>query len=167
MRNFSTLILVFSCALSVHAGVHKHAHVHGSASLQIAFEGLKGKIEFRSPSESVLGFEHTPRSQVEKTQVAQVTSAFKEDLKALIQFETSLNCEATPINVGIKSKKNEKHSDFVAEYDVQCQKPLAGSQLTLDFRRFSAIESLELTLLVDELQKSSQIKKFPAQVPLR
>jgi hypothetical protein len=69
--------------------------------------------------------------------------------------------------VGIKSEKNEKHSDFVAEYDVQCQKPLAGSQLTLDFRRFSAIEKMDFTLLVDELQKSSQIKKFPAQVQIR
>ena len=54
---------------------HEHrqhaAHAHGAGSLGIAFEGLKGNIEFKIPSESILGFEHTAKSDKDKNKKAE------------------------------------------------------------------------------------------------
>ena len=42
------------------------AHVHGGATLSIAFDQLKGRVEFKAASEGVLGFEHQAKSEKDK-----------------------------------------------------------------------------------------------------
>ena len=48
---------------------HHEAHEHGVAHMNVAFEGNELYIEFISPAANMVGFEHQPRTQEQKTAV--------------------------------------------------------------------------------------------------
>jgi hypothetical protein len=64
-------IYVFICLGPAHAGEKRHhgAHVHGVANLNIAIEGHHLHIEFTSPAANIVGFEHHPHTEKQKSAV--------------------------------------------------------------------------------------------------
>lgn len=179
-------------SLNVFAGKekkHRHhdSHLHGTATLSIAFEQLNGKIEFKAASEGILGFEHEARSEKEKQKLANIIAVFEKSSSQLIQFDANSNCVFTAEKVGMEAEsgategkaakgphKHEhkkahqgEHSDFVAHYNVQCQKDLKGTQLTLDFSQFKGLRDTDVTLLIGDLQKSIELKRKPVTIELK
>jgi len=60
----------FTLAADVH-----HAHTHGVANLTLAFESGVMEVQFESPAMSLLGFEHTPKTQ-QQIEIVKNTKAF-------------------------------------------------------------------------------------------
>ena len=70
---------------------HK-AHVHGSATLNVAFDGLIGKIEFKSPTEAILGFEHEAKTASELEIKKSAIEDFEKNISKYVQYEAQLGC---------------------------------------------------------------------------
>ena len=64
-------------------------------------------------------------------------------------------------------KHKGEHSDFVANYSVECKKEIKGTKVTFDFTAFKGLKDLDVTLLVGDLQKSVEVKRKPITVELK
>ena len=65
MKNIFLILVCISVSFNILAesSRQKDSHEHGAAILKMALEGEKLQIEFEVPSESLIGFEHFPKSQ--------------------------------------------------------------------------------------------------------
>ena len=45
---------------------HAEAHVHGVAEINIVVEGKRVVVEFHTPAEGLMGFEHEAKTEAEK-----------------------------------------------------------------------------------------------------
>lgn len=151
---------------------HSHgAHVHGVAKLAVAFDELKGKVEFKGAAEGVLGFEYAPKTEKDKKAVADVTKYFEEEISQMVQLDASLGCQFTKEQIGQVPEAGEKtitkHSEWVANYTVVCKKSPLGTKITFDFTQITHLNDLDITVLVGNLQKSEEFKKKPVTIELK
>jgi hypothetical protein len=182
MKLFFSILMVFAVPSFAKKKEHRHheAHVHGGATLSIAFDQLKGKVEFKAASEGVLGFEHKAKSEKDKKKLSDVIAKFETSIGTMIKFDESIGCSFTKEKIEMASEKEEhdenekghsehkgEHSDFVANYSVDCKKEIKGTKVTFDFTTFKGIKDLDVTLLVGDLQKSIEVKRKPVTVELK
>jgi hypothetical protein len=167
------VITIFFGMTSVSAGKkkeHRHhdAHVHGAATLSLAFDQLKGQLEFKAASEGVLGFEHEAKSEEDKQKLNATIEKFITSIATMVQFDDSAGCLFTKEKIGMVAEKSQGgHSDFVAHFNIECKKEIQGSQVTFDFSQFKGIKNLDVTLLIGDLQKSVQVKRKPVTVDIK
>lgn len=161
------LLLASPSALAKDDHEHRHheAHVHGAATLQMAFDQAKGKIEFKAASAGILGFEHQPKTENEKRTLTAMISEFENGIKGMIKFDDNLACVFTKDKIAMLSES--EHSDFIAEFTILCAKSPKDSRLVLDFTKLKKIKDLDVTILVDDLQKSVEIKRKAVTVDLK
>jgi Protein of unknown function (DUF2796) len=146
---------------------HK-AHVHGAGQLSIAFDGLKGRIELKLAAANILGFEHFAETDVDKAILENATNTFKEHFSKMVQFDATLGCVMIPDKVGQKmEKKKSKHSDFEASYNIECQKSVLNSNLKFNFGQYDQLKDIDVTILVDKLQKNLEISDKESSVTLK
>ena len=183
------LLMVSSLAMAHEHKGHDHGHgakrrQHGAANLAIAFEGAKGKIEFKSPSDGVIGFEHEAKSDKDKAtqqiQLAKLETAMPE----MVAFDASLGCKLTKVKVDVvveshdeekttDSKKKSKHnhaahSDTVAEFDVACDKNPEGTELIFNVQQhFPKVKNVSVQVITDNLQKAISVKKNATKLVLK
>jgi hypothetical protein len=164
----SLVILLF-----VHPSLAKEkkshgAHVHGSGNLSLAFDGAVGKVEFDGPAESILGFEHTPRSAKDKATLESAIQVFENKIGSIVQFEPSLNCVLTKEKIGLENEGSGggHHADFSASFGVKCEKNVLGSKVNIDFSLFPRVENLSVIALVDDVTKKAKLKKQPLVLDL-
>ncbi len=161
---FFAMIWKFSLADASDHRSH-HAHVHGNGTLAIAFEGSSGKVEFKAPAESVVGFEHKASSKADQAVLAETLSKFEKDIAKWVQFETSLSCKIKKDHVAMEAEGS--HADFVANYTVACLKPVHGTRLIIDFTSFPKLADLDITILIGDLQKTAEAQRRPITVELK
>lgn len=174
-----------SSAKAAHHHEHREhgAHQHGVGIVGVAFELLKGKVEFKIPAESIVGFEHEAQKESDKKKQADALAKFESKINEMLVFDVSLKCVLAKEKIEVvresehkdekhdhkhKGHKHASHSDFVAHYNVTCEKSPAGSDLTVKIHsQFKKIKKLELQLIVDNLQKAQTITKDNTVVSLK
>lgn len=65
----TTLALAIALPLAGPAVHAQHAHVHGTAQLAVSVEGNMLQLDFNSPLDNLIGFEHAPRNDRERQAV--------------------------------------------------------------------------------------------------
>jgi len=90
--------LVFSSAPAMAGKGHK-AHEHGVAQLDIAIEGMKVEIEFKSPAESIYGFEHEAKSDKDKKALADAQAKLEQGLPKMFALPADLGCTVASMKV--------------------------------------------------------------------
>lgn len=176
--NLTTIILLLALnSIALAKSNRKHeAHVHGGGQLSIAFEGANGQIEFKSAAESILGFEHMPKNNSEKSLIEKMKSQFASEMKDYVRFEDALACKFTADKIMQEAEAHKdhdedsgsgEHSDWVAQFKVICDKSPLNSELQIDFRKFKKINDIDVTLIIDDLQKSAEYKGLPLQIKLK
>lgn len=145
-------------------GGHKHrhgAHVHGEATLAVAFEGTSGQVDFRSPSDAIYGFEHEPKNEKQKAAVDESLKMLESHIEMMLEFPISLGCKFTKEKVSIERESaKSKHAETVAVFKVACDKSPAGASVNLAFHEhFPNIKVLKATFVVDSMQKSMDVKQ--------
>lgn len=170
MKLFFVLILALS--LRIFAGDKKHrehgAHVHGHAQLSIAFDNVKGQIEFKGASNGILGFEHIAKSKKDKKTLADVSDRIEKNISNYIQFDSGASCVFEKKTIGVVTDKDDhSHSDFMAQFEVKCAKSVAGTSLTLDFSDFKKLKEVDVTILIGELQLKSEVKTKKTTIDLK
>ena len=161
------LISIAALALTAPAQAQERkAHVHGVAQVSMGFDGAKGKVEFKAPAETVFGFEHQARSKKDREAKDKGMQALNDQMAEMIVFDKELGCE---IKMEASQMNQEKdHADVEAEYAVTCQKPVAGSTITFNFKKvFSRIKKVKVDVIADEMQKSVEVKKNGESLDLK
>lgn len=150
-------------ASTLHAGErHQHrehaAHVHGSAELAMAFEGTQGKIDFKSPSESIFGFEHVAKTAEDKKTLDDALKKIEKNIDQMIRFDQTLKCQFSKEKIDVIFEE-KKHSSTVAIFNVKCEKPVLGSKLTFNIQKFfPRLKEIDVQIILDNFQKSLKLK---------
>lgn len=171
MKSFFALpILFLSCSLcAAEKNQHREhgAHVHGSADLSIAFDGPQGKIELKSPSEGFFGFEHVAKSAADKKAVDQAFKKLETQISDMVRFEKNLNCQFSKDKFDVNFE-GKNHSDTTAAFFVTCDKSPAGSTITFQIQKhFPRLKDVDAQIIVDSVQKSTEIKNDGTSVELK
>jgi Protein of unknown function (DUF2796) len=172
------LTLGMSCAVAPAAEKrHSEAHVHGVAEINIAVEGSKADIEFRSPAESVMGFEHEAKSESDKKKREAALRTLQNKMNQMVLFDPKLRCKFSEPKTTVVEEKEERskeqsgktgeHREVRATSSVRCDKPLAGSRVTFGVTKvFPEIYEVKVQVLSDTKQSGATIKKDQGDVRL-
>ncbi|MCW9032593.1 MAG: DUF2796 domain-containing protein [Alphaproteobacteria bacterium] len=153
------------------------AHEHGVGKLNIAFEGQEIEIELKAPAADIVGFEHEPKTEKEKSQV---TKAIQKLTQASIMFTFPMAAKCQLEKVEIESAlqteesttghkehehnghdkhehnehdKVEVHSDFEVHYRFMCGAPKLVTYLdVLFFKEFKSAHELDVQYITPKGQ---------------
>ncbi len=142
------------------------SHVHGQGQVNIAIQGKRGQIEFRAPAEALFGFEHEARSKADKRKKDQALKSLDERMSEMVVLDESSRCQIRKeISEVIQGRK---HIDVEAEFIIECENPLAGSSIELNFRKvFPRLKKVKVDLIADDVQKSIETTKNGEIVELK
>lgn len=170
------LITFFICSLAAaQKKKHEHrshdTHVHGAGDLALAFDATQGKIEFNIAAESILGFEHKPKNKKDEKAVADAKAYFENEMSKLIQMDSALGCQFTKEMIGQISNDGNAgsghHSSWVANFKISCAKSPIGTKIVIDFSHFKLLKKVNISILADSIQKSSEFKGKPVFIELK
>ena len=147
---------------------HTNAHVHGVGDISIAFDGTQGKLEFESPADSTVGFEHHPKTLEQKKKLADTLDFLKNKMIEMVTFESSLKCAFTSKIADFEVEKGSSHASTRAHFDIVCAKSPKGTSLGFKFTpHFPRLKKVTVQILIDDLQKSVTVDKDSITVDLK
>jgi len=145
----------------------EHPHEHGVATLDVAVDGRKLTLQFESPLDNVIGFEHAPRTDKQRATLKKM----EEKLQAgerLFKPAAAAACTLRGVTIdhpyrapaaagkgspaGGKgpdakdkaTKDEEEHAEVSATYEMDCAKPEALDRVeVLIFETFPGVKSLK------------------------
>ena len=170
MKLFLMLMSFFVFARGqAHEGHREHgAHNHGSATASLAFDGVNGRLEFKSPSESIFGFEHEAKSDKDKKAQAAGLATLENKISQIVVFDAKLGCQFSKDKIEVVKEAGENHSDTTAAFNILCKKTPIGTQLTFFFQKFfPRLHDVDLQILADTVQKSAEAKSNGVKVELK
>jgi hypothetical protein len=163
---FSLICTLFAMPSSAKEHREHEAHVHGSGNLGIAFDGTKGKIGFKIPSESIFGFEHVAKSEKDKKAMDEGLKKLETKISEMIVFDQNLGCKFSKEKINVIN--HGQHGDTVAAFSVDCEKSPLGSKVTFNFQNFfPGIKDLDINVLIGSIQKSIEAKKSGTTLELK
>jgi hypothetical protein len=140
---------------------HAHAaHSHGLGQLELVVQGGTVKASFEIPMESLLGFEHLPRTPEQKKAMADLQTATAQ-ASYFITLPAAADCQPKSLQVNadmFKGKKSE-HSDLDAELEFSCSQPSALKQMEIPlFKKHSRLSALKVDMVSPKGQASVTLK---------
>ncbi|MFM2341399.1 MAG: hypothetical protein RLZZ592_1052 [Pseudomonadota bacterium] len=157
-------------APAVAAPHHEHgAHAHGRIALEVALDGPTLTIGLEAPLDSLLGFEHAPRTEAEK----RAAQAVLADLRAgagLIVPDAAAQCQPVSTTVDAPTLQGGaaaagEHADLDASLVLRCARPQALASLDLGrlLERFRRIARVEAEIVTPAGQFKAALQR-PARV---
>ena len=101
---------------------HEHKpHVHGVSEIQLVMSEHKIELNFESPANNILGFEHSAQSPKEKQQVLAAKEILSTAASLFIFKGTTCSPSPSVININSLLQKHEKkHHEISALYRFTC-----------------------------------------------
>lgn len=146
------------------------AHIHGVAHLNLALESNVLLIEFTSPAADIVGFEHEPKTEEEKSAMQKALGKlrlgermFKSSPgagvsleKAIIKTGLTHECDHEGHDHGADS--HEQHSDVSIEYRFEIKTPdkLKSIDVML-FKYFKSLEKIKVQVLTPTRQTAAKL----------
>jgi Protein of unknown function (DUF2796) len=177
MRMMSMTVLVAALALLSQPGsAEEHrqlgAHVHGHGRLNIAIEGKKISMELEAPGADIVGFEHEPSTPDQKAAVAEGRAKLADAL-ALFSPSAQAGCELEHVKVSVEAEHENghgkepakedgehHHSEFHADYSLQCRSLSRLTSMTFDyFKFFPGAQELDVTVIGPKGQSSFEVTR--------
>ena len=170
-------LLAIACTLAVAGPTWAQpglaAHVHGQVQANVAVQGNKLSVQFEIPLDSLLGFEHRPRTDAQRQaaaaavrQLKLATGWLKPDAAALCTLSSSdVNTQALePAKPGAPEAG---HADVDANYEFTCAAPqqLAGLDLLL-MNTFTRIQRIEVQVAGPKGQGKQTLRRPASRVLL-
>jgi G3E family GTPase len=189
--------ILLSIAFCPLVAIAADKHVHGEAELFIAFEGNQVLIEFESPADNIIGFEHAPATQLQQQQLA--NSLVLLDEHSSIAAFSEASCKQISANVESPFKnnrelesdekshdsehkkhdhdhdhdheKNEKneHTDFHTSYTLQCNADTQNiNAVTINaFKHFTGINNITVKWVTANGQGSAKATAAKTEITLK
>jgi hypothetical protein len=182
--------IVAGLALLGSAQAHGDKHEHGVVHLDVVVEGDLLTLQLESPLDSVLGFEHQPRTPAQRAAVEQMLQRLRDGAALFtanapagcrfedVQIESGLLVDPKPAPAAMATstasgaaaataataapKGEHEHLDVDASYRFRCVSRPALTQLTHQlFAVFPRIQRVEARIATPRGQ-SRQVLKRPA-----
>jgi hypothetical protein len=174
MNRFTFILLFAFTAQSGYASKTHKAHVHGEGKFFLTQEGNELEVALEIPADSVVGFEHAPRTKKQKAAIKRAKKTFKNP-KAFIAFPKKAKCRFDEVEVeapheddhdqhhhskkkddhhhGEKHDDHDVHSEFHAEYEIKCKNPKAVTSVTVTlFSSFKGIREMHAKAVLESGQ---------------
>jgi hypothetical protein len=162
---------------------HAHTHVHGAAEMNIVVEGKKITVDFRSPAEDVMGFEHEAKSDADKKKRDAAMKVIKERFGDMVVFDKKLGCAFQPGDISLvrtdggdskdpkhgkdDQKKSGEHREVRATHHFTCDQDPSGSRVRFAVTKtFPGIHDLKVQVLSGAKQSGATIKRDKGDVGL-
>ena len=158
------LALAFTFA-SIHAQAHEPgAHVHGVAELRVVVDGSQLQISLESPLDNLLGFEHVPRTDVQRTAVRQMARTLR-DAGGVFAPTAAAHCRLTTVRLASSAALGESieatpadgdgHADLDADFSWTCDAPQALAGVDVDLmRHFPNLRRLKVQVATPSGQRA-------------
>ena len=183
MRLFALLFLATAVATgSFAADEHRElgVHEHGRGTLNIAVEGNKVTMELEVPGVDLVGFEHAAKTRRDKSAVEKAKTQLMAPL-GLFALPASAACRVTEAKVEIGehdhdtkrepkaaagaeaekgAAKSEGHSEFHAQYALECAAP--GNMTAIEFgyfRTFAGAQKLDVNVITPKGQSKFEVTR--------
>lgn len=166
MSRLPRLLLI--CAVLLPACALAAAHVHGKGRLDLVVDGAEVTISMELPLDSLIGFEHAPRTPAER---ATLSAALKQLQEAAILFVPSAAARCVIKSVQVADPFNGKeakpgHADIDADYSFACASPAAMKAVEVRlFKVFQRLNSLDFQRATPSGQAGGRLS--PAQNVVR
>lgn len=149
------------------------AHVHGLVQANVAVQGNKLSVQIEAPLDSLLGFEHRPRTDAQRQAAQAVVQQLKTpatwlkpDVAALCTLASSdVNSQALePAKPGTKEAA---HADLDASYEFTCAAPdkLKVLDITL-MDSYKRIQRITVQVAGAKAQSKQTLRRPAQQVRL-
>ena len=124
-----TLLLVFVIGAG-NAMARNAAHVHGAMRMNVAVQAQILTVQIEAPLDSLLGFEHAPRTNAQRAAADALVKRLNED-RSLVRpaaaalcslIKTTVDAAALkPVDKPVAAKKDEEiHADIDIAYEFNC-----------------------------------------------
>jgi len=99
MNQKNARLLLGLCLAAASPGAFAQgAHVHGSGELRVAVEKSQLTVEFRSPLNNLVGFEHAPRTDAQRAAIKAMTASLNRP-DTLLKLPKAAACTAAPVRI--------------------------------------------------------------------
>ena len=156
VAGLTTVVVAQLCFLS--AASAAGAHEHGAAHLDVAIDGATLEVSLESPLDNLLGFEHAPRNEKQRSAVKNMET--KLNAADLFKPSPAAGCQLTAVSVDHPHKDAtlnvarpaksvpapaDAHSDADVRWTFQCATPVELQRIEVSlFARFSGLKSLKV-----------------------
>lgn len=163
----SGLIFFVTLGITATAAAHEDAHVHGLVRLDVAIDAKTLTVQIEAPLDSLLGFEHRPRTAAQK-QAADALLKQMTDSTALIRPEGGASCKPTKVTVESEAlqstkpagSKDEDHADLDASFEFTCEQPDKLTFIEIGFfDAFKRIQKIEVQVAGAKGQSKQTLKR--------
>jgi hypothetical protein len=153
-----------------HSHTHSHgAHAHGKGELELLVDGQTIQGVFRTPMDSLLGFEHAPKTDAQRNAVDSLRKRL-ENPAAILSPNLEAQCTAkhqdatsTLFTGAVKGG----HSDFEYRFTFVCAQPTKLSALELvALKEFKRLSEVRVQLVTGSAQKALVLRKRDPRVIL-
>jgi uncharacterized protein DUF2796 len=161
------LLLLATFGISATVTAKEGAHVHGLVQLDVALDAKTLTVQLEAPLDSLLGFEHRPRTAAQK-QAADALLKQMNEGNTLIRPEAGALCKPTKVNVEsetLKSTKSagvkdEEHADLDASFEFVCEQPDKLTFIEIGFfDAFKRIQKIEVRVAGPKGQSKQTLKR--------
>jgi hypothetical protein len=172
LNRLQSLLLVAVLGVAATAHAKEGAHVHGLVRLNVAIDAKTLTVQLEAPLDSLLGFEHRPRTAAQK-QAADALLKQMNDSTALIRPEAAALCKASKVTVESETlqstkpagDKDEEHADLDASFEFTCQQPDKLTFIEIGFfDAFKRIQKIEVQVAGGPKGQSKQTLKRPSKM---
>lgn len=165
----ATALALAAAAAAAGAQANPAAHVHGQVLANVAVQGNKLSVQIEAPLDSLLGFEHRPRTTAQR-QAAQAVAQQLKTPHAWLKPDAAARCTLASSDVDTQAlepaqpgAKEAAHADVDASYEFTCAAPeqLKGLDITL-MDGFKRIQRIDVQVAGGKGQSKQSLRR-PAQ----
>jgi hypothetical protein len=169
------LLLMMALGMATSAAAKESAHVHGLVRLDVALDAKTLIVQLEAPLDSLLGFEHRPRTAAQK-QAATTLLKQMNNGASLIRTEAAASCKPTQTAVqsdalqstSPASSNAEEHADLDAKFEFTCEQPDQLTFLEIGFfDAFKRIQKIEVQVATSKGQLKQTLKRPESKLLLR
>ena len=144
---------LITVSLTSYAQSSSHSHQHGKGVLEIAIEGktLSGVLEM--PLEALLGFEHAPKSNKEKSAQSKLETRLGT-IEAWFEINSEAQCTPNSPKIKLDRDVKTKHSDLLYTFSYSCANPGALKEMgLLFFKEYPSVKEVKVELATPKGQR--------------
>ena len=173
---------LLAALLSLMAGpaLAGRAHVHGHARADFAVDGPVLSVELELPLDSLVGFEHAPRTPAQRRAVDQALARLR-DAASWLRPDVAADCRSGPVDlVGpawllapgatpppAPAASGESHADVEVRVEWRCgeMSRLTGVELAL-FEAFGRLQRIDVQVAAARGQSAQTLRRPERRVRL-
>ena len=149
------------------------AHEHGVAQLDVAVEAQRVTLDLQVPLDSLLGFEHAPRTDAQR-QRADAAIARLRAAGELFRIDSAAACTLDKVTLvsptlGLGGKPGDKdaHADLDAHFEFACKAGARARHIEVGlFDAYPGLRRIELQVITSSGQMKARLQRPASRVAL-